>query len=200
VPPIVEWARKPHLIIRVLDDPPDTRHTRRFLHCWVINDPHHRFFWLIDRNPAYNTRVTLTFFRGDQRFLGPIDTKWVNAPSCLAPVVQLIFNQSSQPPQINTISAFDETKTVLAHEQTIPSDERGRAFDVVLKYQGQSDCYAFTGWSFQFPSLSDPALAVPQGEFKVEMKAIASNAQSETTNVVLRNTGLGITDVTIESI
>ena len=200
VPLVIERARRPNLIIRLDDDSITPRQTVRFLHCMVINDPHRHLLSSIERNPAYETRVRLTFYRNAEIILGPVETKWTDAPRCISPITQIVFNQQNQPPEINTRWAFDDTKTVFAHSRTIPSEEVGQPFDVAVKNQGQGECYAVRGWSYQFDNLADPELEIPQGELRVEMRAIASNARSDLTIFILRNTGPNITDITLVSL
>ena len=48
---------------------------------------------------------------------------------------------------------------------------------------------------YRFPRLRDPALAIPVGDFSVEVKVIASNSRSRVTNFRLQNLGTNLADV-----
>jgi hypothetical protein len=192
VPTLIERARRPHLVIRTVNDIPNPGQTTRFLHCRVVNEPHLHILSTIERNSAYDTKVRLTFFRNEERILGPIEAKWTNAPECRTPITQIVVNQPPTPIDIRDIDVFDSTKTIFSHSQIIPADIGGRAFDVVLKNQTQNECYALTGWSYRFEDLADPNLMIPNGTFRVEMEAVSSNAL-----FILRNTGPNIADISL---
>lgn len=199
VPFIVERLRRPHLIIRLSPNlVPNT--LTRFLHCRVVNNPHTHLRW-IDRNPAYDTSARLTFRRNGQIICGPVVTKWTRAPECITPVLQIVNNQPQRdPPLFNTVEVFDSTKTVFAHHTTLTSDNLRQEFDVVVKNDGDNECYAVTGWSYRFQGLRDPALSIPLGDFTVEIEVIASNSRSEATNFRLRNTGHNMGNIELTEI
>jgi hypothetical protein len=52
-----------------------------------------------------------------------------------------------------------------------------------------------TGWSYGFPDLSDPGLAIPVGEYTVQIETISTNAHSYVATFVLRNQGPNTTDI-----
>jgi hypothetical protein len=119
----------------------------------------------------------------------------------LTPELQIVNNQPPPNPQlVNTVEVFDSTKTVFAHHRSLPSDTNGQEFVVVVKNDGEDECYAVTGWSYRFPGLRDPALSIPLGDFIVEIEVIASNSRSEVTNFRLRNTGRNIGNIELTEI
>jgi hypothetical protein len=202
IPLGVERLRRPHLIVRLSANPIPTQ-SSRFLHCRVINHPHDRLTW-IDRNPAYDTSVRLTFRMNGQNgqiIRGPVMTKWTIAPECITPILQIVNNELPQNPElVNTIEVFDSTKTIFAHNLTLPSDNMGQEFDVVVKNDGDNECYAVTGWSYRFPGFRDPELTIPIGHFTVEIQVIASNSRSKVTRFRLRNTGHNLNDIELTEI
>jgi hypothetical protein len=108
-----------------------------------------------------------------------------------------VQNLRLSPIEIRNIDTFDSTKTVFTSSQTIPCDIGGQPFDVVLKNQGQNECYVITGWSYRFGDLADPNLIIPNEIFRVEMEAVASNARSQLTTFILRNTDPNIADISL---
>ncbi len=198
IPFLIERLKRPHLIVRIENEIHVAGQPIRFLHGKVISQPHLKFLRWIVRYPAYDCRVVLIFYRDTQTILGPIETKWTSAPECLTPIVQLVLQEQAPGFQINNISTFDSTKTVFAHVRTILSNPGGERFDLVIKNQAQSECYAFTGWSYRFPNFADPNLVIPKGTFTVQIEAIATNGRSEVTSASMRNEGSNTNDITVE--
>jgi hypothetical protein len=200
VPFVIERLKKPRLIIQIDEDLIIPGQSTRYLHGRVINQPHLDILSAIERHPAYDTRVKLRFYANNQPILEPLETKWTQAPECRTPITQIVINQSPNQVEIRNIDAFDATKTVFSSRRTIPSNTRGEPFDVIVKNQGQIDCFPVTGWSYRFSDLADPNLAIHNGIFTLEIEAISTNARSQTQTFRLRNEGPDIRDVELHDV
>jgi hypothetical protein len=136
VPFVIERWRRPHLIISRNEEIRVPGETTRFLHGTLTNQPHLHILRWIERFPAYDTRVRLTFNRDGQRIFNPVETKWSAAPECRRQIAQILINQPPKAPEIRPFLAFDETVTIFAHTRTIPADREGQLFDIIIKNQG----------------------------------------------------------------
>jgi hypothetical protein len=199
MPFVIERWKRPHLIISRNEDKPVPGEPTRFLHCTLTNRPHlHALRW-IERNAAYDTTVTLTFYKDGNRIFNPLQTKWTNAPECRRPIA-LINQLPEHRVESKLVDAFDGTMTVFAHTRTIPACIEGQPFDIIVKNQGVDECYAFNGWSYDFPNLSNPNFLIPIGKYTVEIKAVSNNARSDVTTFVLKNPSSNVRDIQLESV
>lgn len=200
IPFFIERSKKPHLIVQIDEDILIPGQPTRYLHGRVINQPHLDILSAIERHPAYDTRVVLRFYAENQTILGLIEAKWTQSPECRTPITQIVINQSPGQVDIRNIDAFDPTKTVFSNRRTIPTNTQGEPFDIVVKNQGQNDCFAVTGWSYRFRDLADPDLAIHNGIFTLEIEAISTNARSQIQTFRLRNEGPDIRDVELHGV
>jgi hypothetical protein len=136
-PFIYDLYKRPDLFIAQGDNSPTQ--DKVFLHGRVVNRPHRTLSW-IDRNIAVRTRVTLEFLDENNAIINlrhqPIRGKWTAAPELLTPDRQ----------------TFDPTNLGFTYDRDVISDEDGEQFDVLVKNEGDRECYAMTGDTYEVGS------------------------------------------------
>ena len=196
IPFIVEMMKRPELDIEIYPNQLTPVAPHRFLHGRVVNRPHNRIKWL-DRNPAIDTRVKMTFYdRGRTRLFESVDAKWDVGPECITPLVQIHIHTQLNTVNVQNINTFDSTKLPFGVKANILQDNGGETFAFVVKHQGQNECYAFNGWSYQFPNWSNPNWMIGLGEFIIEVAATSGNSVMKK-QYILRNNGPNLADISL---
>jgi len=196
IPFLIEILKRPELDIEILPEQlePDVKY--RFIHGMVINRPHGKFKWL-DRNPAIDTRINMTFYdRGHTRLFRSIPAKWDAGQESITPTIQIHVHEATNRVEIQNISQFDSTKIPFGVKANILPNNEGETFAFIVKHQGQNECYSFNGESYQFPFWSNPNWKIGTGEFIIEVSAISGNS-SVTRRFILINNGPNLTDVSL---
>jgi signal peptidase I len=183
IPFIYDMYKRPDLLITQGDNTPIK--DRVFLHGRVVNRSHRLLSW-INRNTAARTRVTLEFLDDNDTRLNlrnqPILGKWTAAPEPLTPNRQ----------------AFDSTKLAFVYDKDIISDDVGEQFDILVKNQGDKECYAMTGDTYEVgPDLRHEEFRIDLTEFKVRIHANSGRYDSNIRTFIIRNNGIHVGDVTM---
>ena len=200
VPFIAERLKRRALDIEIVEEQSSSGIPYRHLHARVINRPHRVVKWA-ERNPAVDSRVVMTFYdSGGRKLFDPLEAKWDDGPQPLAPAVQLVANPAQLSISQSVVTLFNDAMIPFAHRIVIPPSIDGKSFAVVIKHQGQDECYAFNGWSYAFGSRwSNPAWQIGKGEFRVEMR-VTSGSMSKLRSFVLKNDGPNLTDISLTDV
>ena len=101
--------------------------------------------------------------------------------------------------KVSTIQEFNGTMVAFAHRVNILEGEDGQTFAIALKFQGQSECYAFNGWNYQFKDWLNPDWRIAKGEFVVDVTVISGRVKSSK-SLVLRNLGPSLGDISVSEL
>jgi hypothetical protein len=165
----------------------------KYLHGRVLNAPHKKWLgrWFgIERNPAVNTRVIMEFYEGDgeKLLINKIYAKWGSAPEPLTP----------------QRDDFDSSKLALLYRETILSDEEGEQFDIAVKHEGETQCYAMTGETYQMGLdsriLHNTLFSINRQKFRVSVHAISGIHYSKPKTFVIENPGTSLDQFRISAI
>ena len=143
---IWEWHRQPKLAIEIPDKIPGkepaiqqlNQISRAFYHLRVINT---------GKTPAYNCRITIRFKEVNTGQLFEVNGKWDRGPQPLlyAPVPKRILPNG----EIETVVAeFPHDFLVPFAEVIDIHPKMPESFCVVIKYENEEECYAFSSWSY----------------------------------------------------
>jgi hypothetical protein len=171
------WKR-PKLEIRLGNNIPGQG--RIYLHGVAKNQPHR--YLPIQRHSLVDAIIHLTFYdlnSGTHLFNGEkIEAKWVSRARCL------------------TEGFFDESKVSTAHHINIHCDNEGEQFDIVIKNQGNNNCYGFNCWSYLYENEENPSYLIGIGISKIKAQ-IHSGVYSSQAEFILENNGPELNDIKI---
>jgi hypothetical protein len=183
VPFFYDIFRRPRLVVELGNNNPAG--DRFFLHGRVVNQPHRHLHW-INRDVATRTRVSLEFLDTNNERLNlryqPLQAKWVAAPELLTP----------------DRNAYDPTKLAFIYDRDVVPDDNGEEFDIIVKNDGDIECYAMTGDTYEVgANLRHPDLRIDLPIFRVRVQANSGRFVSNIQTYTIRNPGMHINDLTM---
>ncbi len=195
MPFIYDRLRAPKLSAIIPEDDPSVQPLpgarRGFYHVMIVNKnveiKGRRIFW---SHPSYHTRVTMKFMNEKGRKLFELNGRWDRGPEPLAPGIaggRVVFlPDSSLVPISETID--------------ISPGKGGDRFCVVMKYEGEEECWGFSNWSYirgWQRGWRDPDSRLGIGKYIVDVYITASNAE-RSFRFILENRGRKLEDVSIK--
>ena len=191
------WAKfmeKPQLKVQLGNTHDDGGRTPddprlRLVHVEVVNPPIPRLLrWLTYRQSAQRVRLKVSY----TPILGTkpkysVEGRWTANPEPIeAPHVRgekvLVFH-----PWLVYTGRFID----------IASGDRGEEALVVIKRDGEEDCFVFDNEAY-FPHGVDPQKRLPKGTYRVTVTAIAGAVQSKPTEFLLFNEGPALEDLRLD--
>lgn len=184
VPFFYDIFRRPRLVIELGNNNPAD--DRIFLHGNVVNQPHRHLRW-INRDVATRTRVSLEFLDTNDERLNlrhqPLQAKWVTAPELLTP----------------DRNAYDPTKLAFAYDRDVVPNENGEEFDIIVKNEGDIECYAMTGDTYEVGAdLRHHDFRIDLPIFRVRVQANSGRFLSNIQTYAISNPGMHINDLIIQ--
>ena len=151
--------------------------TRGFYHIIIKNERRR----VIDRSVAGNARVGIVFMEDNGAKKFSLSGKWDWRPEPLSvsgnrPVIEPSLIPFAELVDIN------------------PADEQ--PFCIVMKYDGQDECYAFNASSYLYLDHKNPAWKLGLGRYKIHLTLNGSNVHREF-DFILENKGKLLSDISI---
>jgi hypothetical protein len=186
-----EKFKQPHLIIEIptgnnpsIQTLPDGKTRRAFYHLLVRNT---------GRSPAYYCKIFLRFFdeKGEKLVIGDVvNGKWDRGPEPIieSPVPIQVHQDGSVTSQLmetrqGFLIPFAE---VLDIHHNVPAE----GFCPFIKYDNESECYAFSGWSYlkgQAPGHKVPEWKLDHGKYLLEVELVYAGKRSHKESFFVEN-------------
>jgi hypothetical protein len=190
---IIVWDKfkQPSLIIEIPTDNepriqtlPDGKTKRAFYHLIVRNR---------GRSPAYYCKIFMRFFDGKGEKLAINDVvngKWDRGPE---PIIE-----SPVPTRVNqdgsVVSQLMETRqgflVPFAEVLDVYNNVPGEGFCPLIKYDNESECYAFGGWSYLkggAPGHKVPEWKLDKGKYLLEVELVFAGKRSHKERFLIEN-------------
>lgn len=151
--------------------------TRGFYHIIIKNERRR----VIDRSVAGNARVGIVFMGEDGSRKFSLSGKWDWRPE----PVRVTGNSLVIEPSLIPFAELVDIN---------PADEQ--PFCIVIKYNGEDECYAFNASSYLYPGHKNPAWKVGLGRYKIHLTLNGSNVHREF-DFMLENKGKLLSDISI---
>jgi hypothetical protein len=164
----IAWVISEHLARPVLDVVVDQGRAQgqvgenpphQFYHVRVTNIPSR---WPVPgRRPAWACRAIIEVFRqdGSRAINEDIVARWTSQPEPLVPVVS-----QGQVGNVVDFARVMQGRTMDVH------GHRDELIPVVIKYEGEADCYIFTNESYLYPPrMQNPAWRLPLGRYRIRV-------------------------------
>lgn len=182
---LVEYRRRPILTFGIAAPADGSRGTDRwrFLNVEVLNETQPSWWvryillpGLIPRYTASACQAWISYRNEGGGEILPIDGRWSSTPEPLNPTAEGLL--------------FDVSKVAGGQRENIPYDgpKAGRcALTIGLKFDGESDCYAFNSWSYAFPHWKNPDWKLPSGRYEVVVTVATSGYTFRSPIFILEN-------------
>ncbi len=195
MPFIYDRLRAPKLSAMIPEGDPSIqrlpRARRGFYHVMIVNknveSKGRRIFW---RHPSYHTKIRMKFMDKKRRGLFELNGRWDGSPEPLAPGIT-----GGRVVQLPNISLVPISETI-----EISPGRAGEGFCLVMKYEGEDECWGFSNWSYIRGwrwGLRDPNTKLGIGKYIIDVHITASNAE-KSFRFILKNRGRRFKDVSIK--
>jgi hypothetical protein len=192
-----QWLNRPRLRIQAipLKSPGEPAvqaiqgSRRAFYHIKVINE---------GGSTAYECEANIVFRSSDGRELFRVKGKWDRQPEPLIPLA-IGFDGGEQK---ISIQDFPYQSLVPVAEITNIKPSIPEAFALIMKYEGEKECYAFGSWSYQRgyeKGLRVDEWKLDTGQFRADIEVRGANAVSRSV-LWLENRGVRLEDIGISAI
>jgi hypothetical protein len=191
---LVEWLRKPKLLITVEIPPLDWEYLpgrpvqrARYVRVIVENRQPQSFLRWIRRDAALQCEGEVTFFRlNGQNFFGrPMPGRWVDSPEPPAPT--MAGTMGGQPITLHNPSLWNVMAWELRRIDIYPG--RPRLLDVAARFDGDAECYGWTNANyFSEPAWRNPEWRLPGGLYLVRVKVDADSGTVSKTFLLTNDT------------
>jgi len=181
---VYDRIRAPKLIAYVKEEPYvqelSNNQARGFYRIAIKNKQN-----ILGKLPANKCRVKITFKDNLGKTMFSLAGKWDWTPEPLK--YKLVNGQLKGIPDPTLIppSEFVDIN---------PNDEE--SFCILMKYDGENECYAFNGFSYLHPDLKNPNWKLGLGEYQIHLELHASNSHKKFT-FTLKNEGKKLSDISI---
>lgn len=203
---IVVWdkLKQPRLIIEIpTGDEPNIQTLsggkikRAFYHLLIRNT---------GRSPAYYCKIFMRFFdeKGKKLVIGDVvNGKWDRGPEpIIESPVPIKVNKDG-----NVTSQLMETRqgflVPFAEVLDIHNNVPGEGFCTLIKYDNESECYAFSGWSYlkgQSPGHKVPEWKLNQGKYLLEVELVFSGKRSHKEKFLIENETTRVDGIKLQKI
>jgi hypothetical protein len=187
LPLFIERLKRPELEIHPQEEKPKKDSDHWYYHMEVFNKKRRFMGGFIQRDVAKLCEARIEFLNKESRkpIIHQITAKWAQQLNPVTP--QVIGNR--------IIQVFDETKVPSC--QVIDVGFEKRTFDVVIKFRGEKECYAFDPW-IHFINWKDPRLKLDVNECIIRIELRAANlTQPKIAEFILLNKGTELKDLKI---
>lgn len=186
---IYDKIKAPNITTSVVEKPtiqniPNTKISRGFYKILIRNKEH----LIFNKLPAKGCRVKLKFKKINGKHLFTLSGKWDWTPE---PISYTIAN--------NKIVSIPAPALIPPSEFVDINSNEEEAFCILMKYDGEDDCYAFNGFSYLVQDLKRTGWKLGLGEYLVEIEFNSSNAHKKIL-LMINNHGNKVTDITINKI
>ena len=180
-PYILGWARRPSLDIRGGPKNEGERAWGRFafVHVTVKNKPLRGLFALVERREVAGDCRVQALFDGNDFSLGPIEGRWSSTPEPSR--VEVHDGQVT--------SFVDPSLIPPGHRWTLAPDEEGANVAVVVKIDGQEECFAFNGWSYLHERWCNRNWRIPKGTYRLRVTASSVATSVERSFTLVNESG-----------
>ena len=195
MPFIYDRLRAPKLSVIIPDSDPSIQPLpsarRGFYHVMIVNKnvelKGRRIFW---SHPSYLTKIGMKFMDKRRRRLFELNGRWDRAPEPLAPGIA----------GGRVVHLPDHSLVPISETIDISPGRGGEGFCLVMKYEGEDECWGFSNWSYLRgwqQGLRDPQSKLGIGKYIIDVHITASNAE-RSFRFILENRGKRLEDVSIK--
>lgn len=198
---IWEHRKQPRLIIeipaRMQGKEPSVQQlestSRAFYHLKVKN---------VGKSPAYSCGIRIRFLHADtQEELFTVNGKWDRGPQPLiySPVATRVLQDGTIESQI--METRQDFLIPFAEVLDIHPGLEPEGFGILVKYQGEAECYAFSSWSYILGTGHKvDAWRLNAGKYIVELKLVYSGKGSLDKRFVVVNQGTALDSIEIKQV
>jgi len=185
---IIVWEkyRQPKLIVEIHPERPAIQTLpggarRAFYHLFVKN---------IGKSPAYYCKIFMWFFdeQGIRQVIPDvISGKWDRGPE---PIIYVPSPGHGINGQLAMIEARQSFLIPFAEVLDIHHNVPAEGFCPVIKYENETECYAFSAWSYlrgQAPGHKVPEWKISPGKYIIEVELVYSGKKSQKERFLLEN-------------
>lgn len=160
----------------------------------VGSNPPHEFFHVCVRNAAARwpvvtrraawactARLSVLDEAGNRVFSDDIPARWTSQPEPLIPT--------------SSGNLLDPAKVILGRRMDLHSHHEER-LAVVVKFEGEADCFLFTNESYLYPRWQNPAWRLPPGTYRLRV-AVLHEGGEQSAYFRPENSGSRLDDIKI---
>lgn len=150
------------------------------------------------KTAAIDCEAYFTFYSENKKLFDTIKAKWDAKPE---PVFYQWENESPSPPQQTgkkLITGIDPNKIYYSEIVNINPDSH-QSFAIILKYDGEENCYPFSVWSYYCKGFRVKE-KIPKGVFTLEVQVKHARKESVEASFKIKNLSENMRSVVIEKI